>query len=612
MEAQTIAGETVEYGYSTSSNGKITWQDGTAFTGLTPVTEYFFFARVKESGTHKAGTTSTGTAITTKTAPTTISGKVTDSDGTNLSGATVTLTPSEPVITATTAADGTYTFNNVPTGIYNLVVTKGSAPNEVTITEKITVAGTPIADKNMQFLSGDKNTVVEITPGSPEISVGGMNDLLDDTNIGTTLKPAEKAAVDAGGSVLITVKADEKTGSEVADDKSKIEAIATGKKIDMLLDLSVLKTVKDSSDVTITDGEKLTTLAALIEITVKIPSALQGKTGLTLYRVHNGAAQVMPTSPDGNGEYYEISADGTYMTLHVKNFSIYALGYTAFSVTLSGGGSGSSGAGSYDAGDTVNINAGTRSGYSFNGWSTESANVIFANASNASTSFVMPNGAVTVTASWTHNGGGNDTGGSGSSSDNSEYDFWMSVKDKIQKADAGDVVKVSASSYDKMPWSVMDALRKNDGVSLVITWNGETITIPASKASNNEPGRIYWPLSLLAQIYANITVDTVLQQELQNPETGGPAKYIPVTGGGELITLEAPNPVADNAQAVAPIQPKAITPPDGGFEADAFAGTPDAKNAESRNGVLIMTITVMLATLCGIGLWFWKKKKEEA
>jgi len=46
-------------------------------------------------------------------------------------------------------------------------------------------------------------------------------------------------------------------------------------------------------------------------------------------------------------------------------------------------------------GATVNIDAGTRAGYNFDGW-TSSPAVTFADA----TSFVMPASAVTITANW--------------------------------------------------------------------------------------------------------------------------------------------------------------------------------------------------------------------
>ena len=62
------------------------------------------------------------------------------------------------------------------------------------------------------------------------------------------------------------------------------------------------------------------------------------------------------------------------------------------------------GAGSYAAGTTVNITAGTTPiGRRFKMWATESEGVVFANANNAATSFVMPENAVEVTAGFEAN-----------------------------------------------------------------------------------------------------------------------------------------------------------------------------------------------------------------
>ena len=214
-------------------------------------------------------------------------------------------------------------------------------------------------------------------------------------------------------------------------------------------------------------------------------------------------------------------------------------------------------------------------------------------------------------------GGGSHGSNGGSSPDNDQYEFWMGVKDKINGARDGDVVKVNAHGYDKMPWSVMDALRENSGVNLVISWNGETITIPEGKAQKNESGRIYWPLSKLAELYAGIAESTVLNPAAEtNPETGGPGKYIPVTGGVLYeVTAPAAEPVRPSipGQAVRlqPDVPETMTPPDAGFQADAYAGTPDAGMAEhSVNGISPAIAAVILMILAGYGVWTWKKKKS--
>lgn len=92
-----------------------------------------------------------------------------------------------------------------------------------------------------------------------------------------------------------------------------------------------------------------------------------------------------------------------------------------YSVTVNGSYAEASGAGSYEAGATVSVHAGSRSNYRFDGW-TSSDGIDFANARNASTTFTMPNQSVTVTANWTYTGGssgGSSGGGSGGNSGSS-------------------------------------------------------------------------------------------------------------------------------------------------------------------------------------------------
>ena len=61
------------------------------------------------------------------------------------------------------------------------------------------------------------------------------------------------------------------------------------------------------------------------------------------------------------------------------------------------------GAGEYEAGDSVTINAGARSGYAFNGWVVDEGGATLDDSGNASALFEMPEGDVTVTARWTAN-----------------------------------------------------------------------------------------------------------------------------------------------------------------------------------------------------------------
>ena len=84
-----------------------------------------------------------------------------------------------------------------------------------------------------------------------------------------------------------------------------------------------------------------------------------------------------------------------------------------YTVTLNGAGTGATGAGEYAANDTVKLYAGTKSGYTFSGWTSDD-DVAILSADSENASFVMPAKNVTVQANWTANSssGGGSTGGS--------------------------------------------------------------------------------------------------------------------------------------------------------------------------------------------------------
>jgi len=97
----------------------------------------------------------------------------------------------------------------------------------------------------------------------------------------------------------------------------------------------------------------------------------------------------------------EIYHEGIVVTLSIDvNIPAYIPGIIMFPVTVSGSHAGVTGAGDYEPDATVTINAGTRTGYTFAGW-TASPSVIFTDASDPTTTFIMPSSAVTVTANWT-------------------------------------------------------------------------------------------------------------------------------------------------------------------------------------------------------------------
>ena len=83
-----------------------------------------------------------------------------------------------------------------------------------------------------------------------------------------------------------------------------------------------------------------------------------------------------------------------------KEFTLFINEETKYSLTVNlNGGNGATTGGEYTEDEVINIDAGTKSGYRFTGW-TSSNGGSFADASSASTTFTMPDRNVTVTANW--------------------------------------------------------------------------------------------------------------------------------------------------------------------------------------------------------------------
>lgn len=70
----------------------------------------------------------------------------------------------------------------------------------------------------------------------------------------------------------------------------------------------------------------------------------------------------------------------------------------SYTVTIKDAGEGATGEGEYTQGSTVELYAGTKEGFVFNGWTSD--DVTINNSDSAKASFVMISGAVTVTANW--------------------------------------------------------------------------------------------------------------------------------------------------------------------------------------------------------------------
>lgn len=160
---------------------------------------------------------------------------------------------------------------------------------------------------------------------------------------------------------------------------------------------------------------------------------------------------------------------------------------TQYAVTVNGSyDAQNSGAGSYAAGSVVTVRAGSRSGYTFNGW-TSGSNVVFDDPNAEETTFIMPEGSVTVTANWSRDGGS-----SSSDRDDSDPSYAVGIPDKMENGSVS-VSPKNASQGDRVTVTVkpdagyeLDSLKVFDknGKELELTDKGDgrfTFIMPAGR-----------------------------------------------------------------------------------------------------------------------------------
>lgn len=233
-----------------------------------------------------------------------------------------------------------------------------------------------------------------------------------------------------------------------------------------------------------------------------------------------------PGEYTANIQLIDVSDKNNVVVLAEKSASITAVAPEILhTVTLTNGGTGSSGGGSYAATATVSINAGTRSGYSFNGW-TASPAVTFANAESAVTTFIMPDTNVTVTANWRSNSSSRDDDDSSSSGSSS-------------KPSAGNQDTTGTVTTNPAPGGGTVTTVTTQPSSTVVTGGAAqiTATVPDSAAAAIASATPQSP----AQVSISVPTAAVTQQ-LQNAE---------VTRAS--LTITVPPAVANNTNASAQV-----------------------------------------------------------
>ncbi len=246
-----------------------------------------------------------------------ITGKVVD-DTTptpnNVSGAAVKLMQGNTQFggTVTTDENGNFNLNGVPNGTYNLVVSKDGK----TVTVCVTVKNGSYDFGNTYIVlpAGNKSSIVDVKGNdTPSVVVDGLN---------SQFTPEDAADVSNGKTIKVTLEVENKgTAAPGAND---LQTAASGKTIDMYLEMTVFHQVDTDARTT------LDTVPNLLKII--IPYDLSCKSNVTVYRYHGAAAQAMTqlaySTATPAGEGYMLNTADSQIIIWAKNFSTYAVAYS--------------------------------------------------------------------------------------------------------------------------------------------------------------------------------------------------------------------------------------------------------------------------------------------
>ena len=236
----------------------------------------------------------------------TISGVVTDSDGSTPSGdAEIILMSGNKVIDRIDLnSDGEYYFT-VDDGVYNIVV----KTNDTTVTNIVNIPDTMTFDIVMPQSKTD--SVLDVVDSDKSIVVGGLDKEAE------SIRTNEGISSDKNVTVTMTVKA-------IAETDTKGSKAISNSAQDMNLDFYNLKVEKTIDSITSTlDGTD-----NVLEIV--IPCSFTNKKGLTVYDYNGSSVKKLTESSSKNAGTFRVDKENGLVYVYLNHFSTIALGYKPY------------------------------------------------------------------------------------------------------------------------------------------------------------------------------------------------------------------------------------------------------------------------------------------
>ncbi len=237
-------------------------------------------------------------------------GHVTDFSGKVIEGAEVYLRQrGELVDYITTTSTGSYTFEDVEAGVYNIYIAYGNKGQTIAVDlgsghNGITAVALPEMQLNVQ---GHLNSVCDF------LVVHGLS------YEGDVLAQGE---YDLG---KVTVDFYAEPIEDAQSQKLFSSVVASTTELQEYFSLEIQKTATDAySRVT---KSTVTETDTLLQLVLEVENPGKNPENYELYRIHNDILEVLTQVENSAGERIELSADGKYLSIYLHKLGNFALGY---------------------------------------------------------------------------------------------------------------------------------------------------------------------------------------------------------------------------------------------------------------------------------------------
>lgn len=139
--------------------------------------------------------------------------------------------------------------------------------------------------------------------------------------------PLHGVTADDLNSEIIKLTMTANDADQLAEGAADIIQLSQGEVL-KFYDFSVFKSVTKQTNQPPVENN-LNELPNTVAVQIELSNALKGRTSYRVYRYHDGTAQAIPHGPISDvtkeKEYFEVSTDGTSLTIHTRRLSTYAV-----------------------------------------------------------------------------------------------------------------------------------------------------------------------------------------------------------------------------------------------------------------------------------------------